>query len=79
MRLIEVFRSIQGEGPAMGRPALFIRLSGCNLRCEGCDTDLKPSLDLSVRELLGRAEGEEGRRVIITGESRHCRWMSWGI
>ncbi|HON36424.1 MAG TPA: 7-carboxy-7-deazaguanine synthase QueE [Methanothrix sp.] len=67
MRLIEVFRSIQGEGPAMGRPALFIRLSGCNLRCEGCDTDLKPSLDLSVRELLERAEGEERRRVIITG------------
>ena len=66
MRLIEIFRSIQGEGPAMGRPALFIRLSGCNLRCKGCDTDLKPSLDISIPELLERIEGQ-GKRVIITG------------
>ena len=50
----------------MGRPALFIRLSGCNLNCKGCDTDLKPSLDLSILELLKRIEGQ-GKRVIITG------------
>ncbi len=66
MRLIEIFRSIQGEGPAMGRPALFIRLSGCNLRCKGCDTDLKPSLDISIPELLEEIK-EQDRRVIITG------------
>lgn len=66
MRLIEIFRSMQGEGPAMGRPALFIRLSGCNLRCAGCDTDLKPSLELSIAQLLERIEGQ-GKRVIITG------------
>lgn len=57
---------MQGEGPAMGRPALFIRLSGCNLRCAGCDTDLLPSLDLSIPQLLERIEGQ-GKRVIITG------------
>lgn len=66
MKLIEIFCSIQGEGPAMGRPAVFIRLSGCNLRCEGCDTDLKPSLDLSIPELMERIQGL-GPRVIITG------------
>ena len=33
-----VFRTIQGEGPFTGMPAVFVRLAGCNLRCPGCDT-----------------------------------------
>jgi 7-carboxy-7-deazaguanine synthase len=64
MRLIEIFYSIQGEGPAMGRPATFIRLAGCNLRCLGCDTDDRPSLELSIAEVL---ESIQGKRVVITG------------
>ncbi len=34
-----IFLTIQGEGPFTGRPAIFIRLAGCNLQCPGCDTD----------------------------------------
>lgn len=34
-----IFPTIQGEGPHTGRPAVFIRLAGCNLQCPGCDTD----------------------------------------
>mgnify|MGYP003365257189 CR=1 FL=1 len=34
-----VFSTIQGEGPFCGRPAVFVRLSGCNLQCPGCDTE----------------------------------------
>ena len=38
MKVIEIFSSIDGEGITAGYPAVFIRLAGCNLRCEYCDT-----------------------------------------
>lgn len=38
MKIAEIFTSIQGEGVASGYPTVFIRLSGCNLRCAYCDT-----------------------------------------
>ena len=40
MRVNEIFYSIQGEGRYTGTPAIFIRLAGCNLRCDFCDTCL---------------------------------------
>ncbi|HBY63828.1 MAG TPA: radical SAM protein, partial [Solibacterales bacterium] len=38
MKISEVFTSIQGEGILVGTPSLFVRTSGCNLRCVWCDT-----------------------------------------
>lgn len=39
LQIHSVFYTIQGEGPFTGRPAVFVRLAGCNLQCPGCDTD----------------------------------------
>ena len=38
MRIAEIFRSIQGEGRLTGMESVFVRVSGCNLRCRYCDT-----------------------------------------
>lgn len=64
MLLIEIFYSVQGEGPAMGRPATFVRLAGCNLSCQGCDTDRKACRELSIPDVL---QAIQSRRVVITG------------
>jgi 7-carboxy-7-deazaguanine synthase len=48
MKIAEIFKSLQGEGPNQGRPCFFIRLAGCNLRCRWCDT---PSSQSGGREM----------------------------
>lgn len=68
----EIFRSIQGEGPFMGRYALFIRFAGCNLAgvCKSCDTDFTTkqivSKDYIIREIVNFAK-DGGRLVVFTG------------
>ena len=60
MRIAEIFRSIQGEGRLTGTESVFVRASGCNLRCRYCDTPYASwnpeGEDLSVAEILGRIE-----------------------
>lgn len=51
----DVFYTIQGEGPFVGRPAVFVRMAGCNLRCHFCDTDFESStLHMTPHELARR-------------------------
>lgn len=49
-----IFPTIQGEGPYAGRPAIFVRLAGCNLRCWFCDTDFESNITnvMSVARLV---------------------------
>lgn len=74
LQIHSIFRTIQGEGPYSGVPAIFIRLSGCNLQCPWCDTEytgekvetLTPVFVLSkVRELAWSIEPI--KLVVITG------------
>ncbi len=62
MRIAEIFRSIQGEGRLTGTESIFVRTSGCNLRCSFCDTPYA-SWDPEGEELSVRQIGAEVRRL----------------
>jgi organic radical activating enzyme len=52
LRLHSLFYTIQGEGPFAGRPAVFVRLAGCNLQCPACDTEYtEGARDVDAREI----------------------------
>ncbi len=71
MLISELFYSIQGEGKLTGQPSLFIRTSGCNLRCNWCDTGYaswEPSGDeMSLDALIIEVEKVTSSHVVITG------------
>ena len=67
MRVNEIFYSIQGEGAHSGEAAIFIRLSGCNLKCSFCDTEHQPYQDLTEDEICAEIAKYPASLVVITG------------
>ena len=65
MFITEIFKSIQGEGTRAGRPCIFVRLTGCNLRCTWCDTTyaFHGGQKMSVAEVVERVEALRGSAV----------------
>src|SRR5258708_30402864 len=65
MFITEIFKSIQGEGTRAGLPCVFVRLTGCNLRCTWCDTAyaFHGGKKMSVDEVLARVDELAGRRA----------------
>jgi len=63
MVITEIFKSIQGEGTRAGLPCMFVRLTGCNLRCTWCDTAyaFHGGKKMSVEEVLARVDELAGR------------------
>ena len=71
MRISEIFYSLQGEGVLVGTPSVFVRSSGCNLRCVWCDTPYTSwapeGEDLSVDAILSRVLACHTKHVVVTG------------
>jgi 7-carboxy-7-deazaguanine synthase len=77
MRIAEIFRSLQGEGRFTGTDSLFVRFSGCNLRCRFCDTRYASwspeGEDLSLEQVLAQLVGLDPspdapvRHAVVTG------------
>jgi 7-carboxy-7-deazaguanine synthase len=72
VRIAEIFYSLQGEGALVGVPSVFVRSSGCNLRCVWCDTPYTSwhpeGVELSIDEILVRvAAHTQARHVVLTG------------
>lgn len=69
LKINEIFHSIQGESSYAGQPCVFIRLTGCNLRCIWCDTEYAfyEGEDLSLVEILEKVNALNCDLVEVTG------------
>src|SRR5215470_5918017 len=69
MRITEIFFSIQGESTHAGKPCVFVRLTGCSLRCVYCDTKYSYAggREMSLEEVLSTVAGHPARLVEVTG------------
>ena len=72
-RVNEIFYTLQGEGAHSGIPAVFIRFSGCNLRCPWCDTDFTDYNEMTAEQIVAEAidlydiPNERRKMVVLTG------------
>ena len=65
LKVKEIFYSLQGEGGRQGEASIFIRLSGCNLKCDFCDTDFSGGEDMTLEKILSSIQ------------QFSCQWIVW--
>lgn len=76
-RINEIFYSLQGEGLFAGTAAVFVRFSGCNLKCPFCDTDFSNYVEMTAQEILDevkKADYGDCGHIIVTGGEPTLQW-----
>jgi len=71
LRISEIFTSVQGEGPSVGTPSVFVRLQGCDVGCAWCDTkyswDARRGQAMTLNAVLDRVKEAATANVVVTG------------
>lgn len=67
LKINEIFKGIQGEGFNTGLEVVFVRLSGCNMKCSFCDTDHDNGIEMTTNEIINKIELLECKNLIFTG------------
>ena len=67
MKVNEIFYSLQGEGHFAGTAAIFIRFSGCNLKCPFCDTQHECGNEMSPQDILSQIRQWPAHHIVVTG------------
>ncbi|MBT4989075.1 MAG: 7-carboxy-7-deazaguanine synthase QueE [Rickettsiales bacterium] len=68
--IVNIFSTIQGEGPYVGTPAIFIRLGGCNLKCNFCDTEFDNYTNTHIDDIIKEVKSLSNnitKLIVITG------------
>lgn len=68
IKVNEIFYSLQGEGPQLGTPSWFIRLSGCNLNCSWCDSKYaSEGAEMILDDIVNAVSKNNCKNIVITG------------
>jgi len=69
MKINEIFHSIQGEGKNVGLPTIFVRTTGCNLRCRYCDTTYAyyEGEEMELQDIMKEIRKWDCKRICLTG------------
>lgn len=71
LMVVNIFKTLQGEGPFSGEPAIFVRLGGCNLKCSFCDTEFdnfeQINLNDIIQEINTKISKDNIKLIVITG------------